>query len=378
MWQGLGDHVRVAQGANPLTKIPPEAVESFWNREIEMIESFAADHSPSIVDIQSGAAEEPAIIEKLGAEEDVIAAPPEPLPVQSPPEPEMPSPSVAQAPPLPPAPALRPLSEGSVDEMASDFEINRVAAKIAKMTPEQKEARRKERIQQAETASLELARTAVADRDFGLELRADIFWSLVRSPAKYLLLGSIPDAGAYDLSYLRKYEQALRRFLPRIFWDPIGRRLRFRYKYTEAGWPRAGANLHPLRDFRIERKAAVIAVEFPGTSTFTRNPAKMPWIDGRTWAPRWPGYPMPEPADLEDPFVQQIGWPDGSEHPLEAAIRWEGSMRRYARWKRASYRANAARVPSGWQAGVASKSAEPGVVPLPHPVDFVFAALRSA
>jgi len=384
MWSGLCDRARARQGARPITQIPPEAVETFWNREIEEIDEFVEQLSPEMVEIVSGSQAEEQALDRIEAEPDV----PEPQQPQEPPSAPATAPMPSAAPEAPaPPPAMPPspfppVSAKQTGEYAESFEAERAAAREAKLSPEEKEQRRRKRLEEADAAAGQMARTAEKRGYTTLELDPNLFWTVVRSPAKYILLGTPTYAGAFDLTRLRRYEQVLRRFRPRIFWDMDERKLRFRYKYPERGdgQAKAGANLLPMTEAKFERKAAVIAVEFPGTSTMLKNPEGPPiWLDVRPWAPRWPQYPAPATDDAADPIVQQMGWPnDPDMHPLERAIRWEGAMQRYAYWKRAGSRATGSYVPNGWKPGIIRNAPSKRGVALPHPIDFAFAALRSA
>lgn len=373
MWAGLGDQMRVQQGADPVERVPKPAVEMFWSEEIPEIARMVEEHAPDVISVTDSTESGERAIDQLDQQ------------TQSLPQ-QYVEPS--------PAPAPRPLRDLSdldeqgweelaeqlappEQETAADTTVEAddgFGADVA-ITRAQKAAKRTQRLADRERLGQELADALAASavrQEYGYALDADLLWKVIdTAPTTWLVLSTMPgEAAVLTFQFLRRVRKALKPLKPTVTWDNVARVLRFRW---ERGQPKHRGGLNLFTSPALPQDESFTAVSLFSEGDITPN-ASPRWTDPRPWAAYWPNYPQPDTADVQHPDVLQIPWPkDPVRNGLDAA-RYHACMLRYERWKRNGLRIGM--IPPGWQPGVRKEA--PRRQALPHPVDFAFAVVRPA
>jgi integrase len=227
-------------------------------------------------------------------------------------------------------------------------------------------------------AASELSTRTRPDASGIATLDANLFRRVLGSGTDVLAIGSDRAASCYSMEHLRSVLSEFSRFGPSVYWD--WRTLRIGFVWTPKGQNRRGVWVVPIDPQRLARmlSATAITVDLTDAGAPTDSPV---WYDDRSWEPRWPGYPLPDPSDDDSSILRDLPWPDPDSPSIIAASLWGGCMQAYSRWKRNGQRPG--QLPNGWKdgtdvSGIIREEGELATVPVAHPVDLVFAALRSA
>ena len=223
------------------------------------------------------------------------------------------------------------------------------------------------RHRQALLAAERISQAAFENADStAIPIRLDDLEEVALTPTRLVVFGSDSGATAMTAEHLRKVLSTLRPARPSVTWQPASLSLRFTWG-RKKGVQVAGM---PLEEIIAKPYASAVVVQMPVGSS---EQGQAPWYDDRPWMPRWPGYPLIDPEDEDTRIMRELPWPNATMKGLVATCVGTECMRRYAKWKRNPVGAD--EVPEGWQPGVHQSWSSP--VPAAHPVDIVFAALRS-
>ena len=378
MWTGLTDRARAVEGIPPISKLPPEAVASFWAPEKEDIESWVVAFGKGLPTIVDGPAGEAALeqlgeqlegtpdatLEQLGgqlggAADSIISLVERLLLKQD---------GAAGAPPAPTAPTFDPAPPlGLGEETEIDFD------ELLLQERKGKNADRASRMlatrARKDEESLAAAKQLVAEAKFSYDVTALDFQTFViacDSPRELLIIGDPNGAAGYKLTFLRRVLKTIFSRRPSLQWNRQKLRLEFRY-FAQSGGV-AGLNLRSLLSGEMARAESFLQIDL--SPKVQPNPPWPAWYDDRPWAPRWPGYPLVESREEID-LLRALPWPTDADVGLMGPCLTAQCMQQYARWKRNGLAPG--ELPRGWTPGNVSDRWRGAA----HPVDLVFASLRS-
>lgn len=242
-----------------------------------------------------------------------------------------------------------------------DFEALRSQAKDARSRKKDAKSQQKEAV--SAKAAEAIAQTASFD---GSVWRIDpsLLVELAQTPRKFILFGYDMSAAAFSATRIRKMLAVVSKWQPTFGWDPVRLRLQVRWAGGRGGLDLAGALPTSIRFDDTTLDVLLEPVVKPNPGQF--------WHDDRPWSPRWPGYPLIDDRDAELEAIKSMPWPQPRDTGPRAGCLSAGCMQLYSRWKRNGVLAG--EVPPGWTPGEARGW---GDQPMAHPVDIVFASLRS-
>jgi len=251
-----------------------------------------------------------------------------------------------------------------------DFDFEALAAKKKQERSQKREASS----QQKDVAATRAAQALVEQARFDgrvWQLDAALFADVAQTPRKVVIIGHEMSAAGFTSARLRKVLSVVGGWNPSFAWDPVRLRLQVRWSQGRGGLDLAGVLPTTLR-------STDTAIEITLRQQSLPNPAEF-WYDDRPWAPRWPGYPRIDDRDAELAPVRDLPWPSPQESGVRAACLSSGCMQLYAKWKRNGVLPG--ELPPGWspstQSSMYGVGSGRGDRPLAHPVDIVFASLRS-